>query len=145
MHSGIVRTEEKSKKGKNVIRLAIDAAYQKDSHHASAGLVLVQDGQQYQKKVRLAGCEDNHKAEFLALLWAIKSELAILKTSQLVEIISDSKILVSSMQKGYAKHYQKEVDLILALLPNPDLTFYTWVSDRKNQGPHHLAMQALQD
>lgn len=127
------------------MRLAIDAAYQSDSHRASAGLVLVQNGQQRQEKTRLADCQSNHEAEFLALIWAIKLELDQLKTAPILEVVSDSKILVSSLQKQYAKHYQKEVDLIFALLPKPELTFFTWVPDRKNLGPHHLAMQALQE
>ncbi|GAP00194.1 reverse transcriptase-like protein [Fructobacillus ficulneus] len=126
-----------------MIHLAIDAAFQHDTHQASAGLVLKQNGQQDQDKTILDTCIDNHQAEFLALIWALSNYQDQLKADGLLEVLSDSKILVASLQKGYAKNYQKEVDLILNLLPNPATTFFTWVPEKQNLGPHHLALQAL--
>lgn len=126
-----------------MIQIQTDAAYHLNSHESAAGIVFVKDGKQQQFNGRLPDCQNNHEAEFQALLWGLKQVQQELAPSQLVEIQSDSKILISSLQKGYAKHYQELVNQILEYLPNQELTFFIWVKDGANKGPHQLAWQSL--
>ncbi|MBS9335879.1 ribonuclease HI family protein [Fructobacillus papyrifericola] len=126
-----------------MIQIQTDAAFRQDTKEAAAGIVFVKDKIQQALKGPLPPCQDNHQAEFLALIWGLKQVQEELKDGSLIEIQSDSKLLVSSLQKRYAKHYQEEVDAILDLLPNPELTFFVWVRDGQNKGPHQLAWQRL--
>ncbi|CAK1239235.1 Ribonuclease HI (RnhA) [Fructobacillus fructosus] len=126
-----------------MIQIQTDAAYRPSSQETAAGIVFVKDRKQAQMSGQLKPCRDNHEAEFQALIWGLTQVQKELDAKQLIEIQSDSKILVSSLQKGYAKHFQEYVDQILALLPNPELTFFVWVKDADNKGPHQLAWQKL--
>lgn len=126
-----------------MIQIQTDAAYRPSSQETAAGIVFVKDRKQEQMSGRLEPCRDNHEAEFQALIWGLTQVQKELDAKQLVEIQSDSKILVSSLQKGYAKHFQEYVDQILALLPSPELTFFVWVKDAENKGSHQLAWQRL--
>ncbi|MBS9338305.1 ribonuclease HI family protein [Fructobacillus sp. M2-14] len=126
-----------------MIQIQTDAAFRKRDEKASAGIIFIKDKVQHPYATILDKCTDNHEAEFMALLFGLKTVQAELSKTEMLEIQSDSKLLVSSMQKRYAKHYQEYVDEILAMLPNPELTFFVWVKDSNNRGPHDLALRAL--
>ncbi|MCO0831603.1 ribonuclease HI family protein [Fructobacillus sp. W13] len=126
-----------------MIQIQTDAAFRQKDEKASAGIVFIKNKKQHPYSTILDECADNHEAEFKALLFGLKTVQAELSKDEMLEIQSDSKLLVDALQKRYAKHYQDFVDAIFALLPNPDLTFFVWVKDANNRGPHDLANQAL--
>ncbi|MCK8616923.1 reverse transcriptase-like protein [Fructobacillus sp. M158] len=126
-----------------MIQIQTDAAFRQETKETSAGIVFVKDGQQQPIKGQLPNCQDNHEAEFKALIWGLQQVQSQLEKGQLIEIQSDSKLLIASLQKRYAKHYQEAVDAIFSLLPSPELTFFVWVKDGDNKGPHQLAWQVL--
>ncbi|MFC4760646.1 ribonuclease HI family protein [Fructobacillus durionis] len=126
-----------------MIQIQTDAAFRQSTKESAAGIVFVKNKEQIPLKSSLKHCESNHEAEFQALIWGLKQVQAELNDNEIIQIQSDSEILVTSLQKQYAKHYQKEVDEILGLLPNLDMVFFIWIPDNKNKGPHQLAWQVL--
>ncbi|MDF7637087.1 reverse transcriptase-like protein [Leuconostocaceae bacterium ESL0958] len=127
-----------------MLTLAIDAAFQAPTGRTSAGYVAHEAGQpQAQKKTRLANAQDNHEAEFAALLWAIGDLQPRIARSPILKIQSDSKLLIDALEKNYAKHYQAAVDQIIQALPAQITIILSWVPEKDNRGPHQLALQAL--
>lgn len=126
-----------------MIQIQTDAAFRQSTKEAAAGIVFVKNKEQMPLKGSLNNCQSNHEAEFQALIWGLKQLQAELNENEMIQIQSDSEILVNSLQKQYAKHYQKEVDEILRMLPDLDMVFFIWVPDSKNKGPHQLAWQVL--
>ncbi|MBS9334800.1 ribonuclease HI family protein [Fructobacillus sp. M1-13] len=126
-----------------MIQIQTDAAFRQATNEAAAGIVFIKDKVQKPLAGPLSPCQNNHEAEFKALLWGLQQINDQLDEKQVLEIQSDSKILVDALQKRYAKHFQELVDAILALIPNLELTFFVWVKDKDNKGPHQLAWQVL--
>jgi len=56
---------------------------------------------------------------------------------------TDSKIVSDSLNKQYAKHFEKYVDELLDLQGKFDTVVNTWIPDSQNMGAHTLAIQAL--
>ncbi|CAH1853449.1 ribonuclease HI family protein [Convivina praedatoris] len=125
-----------------LIKIHFDAARQPSTGHSAAGCLLIINGQQEQLKVPLPLTNDNHQAEFLAAIWAL-SNLPTGKHQ--LHLYSDSKLLVDALNKNYAKHYQIYVDRLHTILAAYPLVLIDWVSEKQNQGPHHLALQALKN
>ena len=124
-----------------MITLYVDAARDVSTGRSSAGAVLIIDKVQKQLKTALRETVNNHEAEFLAVLWALK----YLPNNENVQIYSDSKIVTDALHKSYAKHYQGLVDEInLQLTPYP-LVLINWVPEKENRGAHNLALQALKN
>ncbi|MFL2050535.1 ribonuclease HI family protein [Leuconostoc mesenteroides] len=124
-----------------MITLYVDAARDVSTGRSSAGAVLIIDKVQKQLKTALRETVNNHEAEFLAVLWALK----YLPSNENVQIYSDSKIVTDAWHKSYAKHYQGLVDEInLQLTPYP-LVLINWVPEKENRGAHNLALQALKN
>lgn len=88
------------------------------------------------------GITDNHTAEFHALIKGL--QVAIRLQSSLVSVRSDSKIVVSSIEKRYAKHYAPLVEEALALIDQIELFFIKWIPDEQNKAADALARQAIQ-
>lgn len=90
------------------------------------------------------GLSDNHHAEFIALLRALK-EIQPLHP-QLVSLKSDSKIVLSSIEKRYVKKesFQRLLDESLQIIDTFPLFFTKWISDRDNRAADVLARQAIQ-
>ncbi len=110
-----------------MITLYVDAARDVSTGRSSAGAVLIIDKVQKQLKTALRETVNNHEAEFLAVLWALK----YLPSNENVQIYSDSKIVTDALHKSYAKHYQGLVDEInLQLTPYP-LVLINWVPEKK--------------
>lgn len=90
------------------------------------------------------GLSDNHHAEFIALLRALE-EIQPLHP-QLVSLKSDSKIVLSSIEKRYVKKesFQRLLDESLQIIDTFPLFFTKWISDRDNKAADVLARQAIQ-
>lgn len=87
------------------------------------------------------GTMDNHTAEFHALIKGLQE--AIRLETSLVSVRSDSKIVVASIEKRYAKHYAEFVDEALALIDQFDLFFIKWIPSDQNKAADTLARQAI--
>lgn len=126
-----------------MIKLYTDAAVNQHSGHTAIGILIVKDGRQTQLKSKIASM-NNHQAEFFA---AIQGFLALKKmgtaTDELIFYYTDSKIVVDSLTKSYAKHFEPQVTQLLALQQAYDTVVNQWIPDSQNHGAHFLALQAL--
>jgi len=124
-----------------MITLYVDAARDIHTGQTAAGTVIIIDKIQSQQKAALPITQDNHEAEFCALIWALQQ---LPKKIDILKIYSDSQILIDAIDKQYAKHYQPFVDNIIKLLSPYPLVLNQWLPEKENLGAHHLALQALQ-
>lgn len=89
------------------------------------------------------GETNNHIAEFTALIRGI--EEAIKLGSTFVSFRSDSKIVVTSVEKQYVKNeqYQPLLNRALELSKQFDLFFIKWIPDQQNRAADVLARDAI--
>ncbi|EHO51096.1 ribonuclease HI family protein [Lentilactobacillus kisonensis] len=120
-----------------------DAAVNQQNHRSAIGVLLVHDGKQMQFKNTITAT-NNHEAEFIAAIEAFQ-KLIQLKAdpAEIIFYHTDSKIVIDSLNKEYAKHFQPEVNQLLALQSKFATVINTWIPDHKNHGAHYLALQAL--
>lgn len=124
-----------------MIKLFTDAATLGNPGPAGAGILIVNGGQQDQTHLALPNMS-NHEAEFAAAIAGFKRVQA-LQLQGLISFASDSKLVIQSLDKRYAKHYQPQVDELLALIDACDQVLWQWVPERENRGAHMLAQQGL--
>ncbi|WP_024746340.1 ribonuclease HI family protein [Levilactobacillus namurensis] len=125
--------------------LYTDAATQPQTGLSAGGILIVHDHQQTQQKVALAAT-DNHTAEFEVATLAfqrLRTHLGDAAATASVLFHTDSQIVSQSLAKRYAKHYQVELDQLLAAQASFRLVLTEWVPEKQNQGAHTLANQAL--
>lgn len=125
-------------------KLYIDAATKGNPGPSGAGVLIVHQKQRWQFHHPLPELS-NHQAEFQALMTGLKDLEHLDLPKEMLVIYSDSKLVIESLDKAYAKHYQSEVDQILKLENSYPLVLHQWISDRQNKGAHTLAQQALRD
>lgn len=129
-------------------KLYSDAAKYPNSDKTGIGVLLIDNHKQIQVKFNTKAT-DNHEAEFKACIKALKYLKSKLNQHDFNQVVltffSDSKILVDSLNKRYAKHYQKYVNQILELESECSLVFNNWIPESENNGAHHLAIQALHE
>ncbi|MEK3765358.1 MULTISPECIES: ribonuclease HI family protein [unclassified Solibacillus] len=89
------------------------------------------------------GMTNNHIAEFTALIRGLEEALKIGAT--FVSMRSDSKIVVSSIEKEYVKNEEFKPFLLeaLALIEQFDLYFIKWIPDKENKAADALAREAI--
>lgn len=124
-----------------MIKLNTDAATIGNPGPAGVGILIVANGQQDQTHLSLPDMS-NHEAEFAAAIAGFK-RLQELNLQGFVSFASDSKLVIQSLDKRYAKHYQTQVDELLALIESFDQVIWQWVPERENRGAHMLAQQGL--
>lgn len=123
-----------------MLEIYIDGASAGNPGPSGIGVFIKGEGHQL-KISEPIGMMDNHTAEFHALIKGLNE--AIRLESSLVSIRSDSKIVVSSIEKRYAKHYSSLVEEALALIDQIDLFFIKWIPDEQNKAADTLARQAI--
>ncbi|MCF6515063.1 reverse transcriptase-like protein [Lactobacillus sp. S2-2] len=125
-----------------------DGAFNKLHNKSSIGILIFNENQQYQLKKKI-DVFDNHIAEFEACIISLTWPLNLLGSNEAnktnVFLHSDSKILIDSINKSYAKKYQDYVNKINALQSNFNIVLFKWISDKENSGAHNLALQALNE
>lgn len=124
-----------------MITIYVDAARDIKTGQSAAGAVIVINKQQRQLKSLLPDTKDNQEAEFRALIWVLKM---CATSTDMIQLYSDSQLLIDAINKNYAKHYQIYVDEISALLKSHALLLSQWLPEKENLGAHKLALQALQ-
>lgn len=93
--------------------------------------------------VRQEKKSDNHYLEFLAVETALKDILQQGLNKDIVQLNSDSQIVIDSINKKYSKHYQNEVDIIIPLLEQFPMYFTKHIADKENREAHSLIHQEL--
>lgn len=87
---------------------------------------------------------NNHIAEFTALVRGLEEAKKL--SSDLVWLRSDSKIVVSSIEKQYVKNeaFKPFLEKALAIIEEFQLFFVKWIPDKENKAADALARQAIQ-
>lgn len=131
---------------KNMIKVYTDAAVKGNPGRAGIGMLIVQDGIQRQLSKPIEEYCDNHLAEFLACLEALRCLFDEKKCQEWIFLYSDSKIVVQSIKKRYVKQpeYRKVLDEILVVLEQFPTIEMEWIPETMNKGADQLAKQALQ-
>ena len=125
-----------------MLEIYIDAASAGNPGPSGIGIYIKGEGHQL-KISEYIGEANNHIAEFSALVRGL--EEAVKLESQLVSMRSDSKIVVSSIEKEYVKNeeYKPYLDRALQLIENIDLFFIKWIPDNQNKAADALAREAI--
>ena len=124
----------------------IDASYDPKTKEAGLAFHIQAGAESISRKYYLAQIADNHVAEFQTLILLL-DYLKEIQTdpNQLIQIKSDSKILVASIAKRYVKspQYQPYFNIILQEMTAYPLLFVDWVAEKFNRGADQLAKHAL--
>jgi ribonuclease HI len=120
-----------------MIKIFIDAATNQTTNTSAGGMLFLRDGQQLQKHVPLLA-ETNNEAEFELINEDFQNET--------IFIYTDSKIVMESLHKEYAKdsRFKVHLEIILKLSHEFPSLFIEWIEEKNNKGADNLARQALQ-
>lgn len=126
-----------------MLEVYIDAASAGNPGPSGIGIFIKGEGHQIQISEYI-GETNNHIAEFTALVRGLEEALKL--NSPLISMRSDSKIVVSSVEKAYVKNdeFKPYLEKALQLIDQCDLFFIKWVSDKENRAADALARQAIQ-
>ena len=126
-----------------MLEIYIDAASAGNPGKSGIGIYIKGEGHQI-KISEYIGMTNNHIAEFTALVRAL--EEAVKLGSNLISMRSDSKIVVSSVEKAYVKNeeFKPYLTRALQLIEEIDLFFIKWIPDNQNKAADALARQAIQ-
>ena len=125
-----------------MLEVYIDAASAGNPGPSGIGVYIKGEGHQI-KISEYIGETNNHIAEFQALIRGL--EEAIKLGSNLVSMRSDSKIVVTSVEKAYVKSddFKPFLDRALQLIEEIDLFFIKWIPDNQNKAADALAREAI--
>lgn len=125
-----------------LIKIYSDAASQGNPGRSGAGVVILYNGQQIQKHHYL-GVMSNHEAEFAAAIWAFEELAKIANSDDTIMYYADSKLVIDSIKKRYAKHFSEPLSNLLAHQDQYQLLIPNWIPEKQNHGAHQLAWQAI--
>lgn len=125
-----------------MLEVYIDGASAGNPGPSGIGLFLKGEGHQI-KISEPIGITNNHQAEFIALVRGL--EEAKKTGTNFVSMRSDSKIVVSSIEKNYVKNeeFKPYLEQALALIEDFDLYFIKWIPDKENKAADALAREAI--
>lgn len=126
-----------------LLEVYIDGASAGNPGPSAIGVFIKGEGHQ----VRIGeyiGLTNNHIAEFKALIRGLEEAKRLGTTT--VSVRSDSKIVVTSVDKQYVKNedYKPLLEQVLTLADEFDLFFIKWIPDEKNKAADALARHAIQ-
>jgi ribonuclease HI len=126
-----------------MLEIYIDGASSGNPGPSGIGLYIKGEGHQIRISESI-GITNNHVAEFTALVRGLE-EAKKLGTS-IVSVRSDSKIVVSSVEKQYVKNeeFKPFLEKALNLAKEFDLFFIKWIPESQNKNADSLARSALQ-
>ncbi|WP_040228440.1 reverse transcriptase-like protein [Bhargavaea cecembensis] len=125
-----------------MLEVYIDGASAGNPGESGIGIFIRGEGHQ-DKISESVGVLDNHTAEFTALLRGV--EEAAKRTEGLVSVRSDSKAVVSAVEKRHAKNpvHRKMLEKALAIADGFDFFFIKWIPDEENRAADALARGAI--
>lgn len=127
-----------------MLRVYVDAATKGNPGNSAGGIILKGENLYEQLHIPLKE-KNNHEAEFAVFTYALKLIIERELHHQTVIVHSDSKIVVETFEKGYAKKeaYQPYLKAFLQLEKKYELLIIQWIPESKNKGADTLARQAL--
>lgn len=125
-----------------MLEVYIDGASAGNPGPSGIGIFIKGEGQ-HVKISEPIGNTNNHQAEFTALLRGLEEALKI--GSSFVSMRSDSKIVVSSIDKAYVKNedFKPYLEQALSLIEQFDLFFIKWIPEKENKAADVLAREAI--
>ncbi|MBO0421127.1 ribonuclease HI family protein [Vagococcus fluvialis] len=128
-----------------MIKIFIDAATNQTTNTSAGGMLFLRNGQQLQKHVPLLA-ETNNEAEFEMMVKTLEFLISEDFQNETIFIYTDSKIVMESLHKEYAKDSRFKVHLEIILKLNNEFPslFIEWIEEKNNKGADNLARQALQ-
>ena len=125
-----------------LLEVYIDGASAGNPGPSGIGIFIKGEGH-HLKISEYIGETNNHIAEFIALNRALEEVLKL--GSSLVSMRSDSKIVVASIEKQYAKNedYKPYLEKAIQQIDSIDLFFIKWIPDKENKAADALAREAI--
>lgn len=125
-----------------MLEVYIDGASAGNPGPSGIGIFIKGEGQHI-KVSEPIGITNNHIAEFTALVRGLEEALKIGAT--FVSMRSDSKIVVSSIDKEYVKNeeFKPFLSEAMALIEQFELFFIKWIPDKENKAADVLAREAI--
>lgn len=125
-----------------MLEVYIDGASAGNPGPSGIGIFIKGEGHHI-KISEFIGDTNNHLAEFSALIRAL--EEAVKLGSSIVSVRSDSKIVVSSIEKQYVKNdeYKPYLEKAITISEQFDLFFIKWIPDKENKAADALAREAI--
>lgn len=122
-----------------------DCAFRQKDQETGIGINIVKDKVQSHYKYFIPDLMDNHIGEFLALSLALDIIIEKQDNQQMIQYLTDSKIVIQSLEKDYVKNpeYQEIFQLIQKKVKQIPLFFYKWIPDKENATADRIARQAL--
>lgn len=125
-----------------MLEIYIDAASKGNPGPSGIGIFIKGEGHLLQISEYI-GDANNHIAEFTALIRALEEAKKL--GSSFLSVRSDSKIVVSSIEKRYAKNeeFKPLLNRALELADDFEFFFIKWISESENKAADKLAKDAL--
>ncbi|MEK9198088.1 ribonuclease HI family protein [Ureibacillus sp. 179-F W5.1 NHS] len=125
-----------------MLEVYIDGASAGNPGPSGIGIFIKGEGHHI-KISEYIGETNNHIAEFTALQRGLEEALKL--GSSFISVRSDSKIVVSSIEKQYVKNeqYKPFLEKSLQLSEQFDLFFIKWIPDNENKAADALAREAI--
>ena len=129
-----------------MLKVYVDAASKPQTPYGGIGIVLSEKEFYQQIALPIQGAFDNHELEFQAVLYALEECSKHHFQDKFINIYSDSKIVVQTLEKNYTHNekFSKYLTLINEKLTTFQFVFFHWISDSQNKGADNLARQGLQ-
>lgn len=121
----------------------IDGAAKGNPGPSGAGIFIKNNGEVERHSIPL-GINDNHEAEYLALIHAL--EICLSHDYKVVSFRTDSRHVADAMEKEFVKKdkYRILLDQALALSNQLDLFFIKWIPEAQNKTADQLSRKAVQ-
>lgn len=128
-----------------MIKAYIDASTKGNPGPSGGGILLLKDQNQQQLHFPLPVLT-NHQAEFAVLEQLLEQLLQEEQVTETIMVYSDSKVLVSTIDKNHTNNpdFQDYLIRIQSLLSHFPLLILQWIPEKQNKGADHLARQGLQ-
>lgn len=128
-----------------MIKAYIDASTKGNPGPSGGGILLLKDQTQQQLHFPLPVLT-NHQAEFAVLERLLEQLLQEEQVTETIMVYSDSKVLVSTIDKNHTNNpdFQDYLIRIQSLLSHFPLLILQWIPEKQNKGADHLARQGLQ-
>lgn len=125
-----------------MLEVYVDAATAGNPGESGIG-IFIKGENHHLKLSESIGVMTNHEAEFVALVRGLEEAAKL--GSSLVSMRSDSKIVVSSVDKRYVKSetFQPHLARALAIIDTLPLFFIKWIPDSENRAADTLARAAI--
>lgn len=128
-----------------MIKAFIDASTKGNPGPSGGGIVLLTSQEQKQYHFPLPTLT-NHQAEFEVFLHLLDMLMENNQNEKTIMVYSDSKVLVSTVDKNYTRNldFKDYLSTIQRKLPHFPLLILQWIPEKQNKGADNLARQGLQ-